>query len=62
MPEKKQEKISLHRAIYEAAGNLNDEDRLKFYDALFAYGFEGIEIEIEGAAKSALPLAKALLK
>lgn len=38
-------KASFYKSWYECANNLQNEDRLKFYDIIFKYYFEGTEPE-----------------
>lgn len=43
-----------YRSFYEAAQELNQRDRMKFYDALFDLALNGKEIELKGPAKAVL--------
>lgn len=45
--------INFFRSYYEVAKELNDKDRLKFYDAIMNKQFENIDIELEGMVKFA---------
>ena len=42
--------MNFFESYYEAAKNLSDKDRHAFYDQLFGYYFDGVEIELTGAA------------
>ena len=43
-----------YRSFYEAARELNQKDRMKFYDALFDLALNGKETEMKGPAKAVL--------
>ena len=45
--------FNFYRSYWEIANELNEKDRLAFYDALLARQFTGIEIELTGLAKFA---------
>jgi hypothetical protein len=45
--------FNFYRSYWEIANELNEKDRLAFYDALFTRQFTGIEIELTGLAKFA---------
>jgi hypothetical protein len=45
--------FKFYRSYYDVAEELNDKDRLAFYDALFKRQFTGIEVELTGLAKFA---------
>lgn len=47
-----------YRSFFEALRCLPDEDRLQAYDALVEYALNGVEIEVSGAAKAMLYMAK----
>jgi hypothetical protein len=45
--------FKFYRSYWEIANQLNDSDRLKFYDALLVRQFTGVETELDGMAKFA---------
>ena len=45
--------FNFYRSYYEIAIELNDKDRLAFYDALLKRQFTGVETELKGMAKFA---------
>ena len=45
--------FNFYRSYYDVAQELNDKDRLAFYDALLKRQFTGIEIELIGMSKFA---------
>jgi hypothetical protein len=45
--------FKFYRSYYDVAEELNDKDRLAFYDALFKRQFTGVEVELTGLAKFA---------
>ena len=45
--------FNFYRSYYDIASELNDKDRLAFYDALLKRQFTGIETELKGMAKFA---------
>ncbi len=45
--------FKFYRSYYDVASELNDKDRLAFYDALFKRQFTGVEVELTGLAKFA---------
>ena len=45
--------FNFYRSYYEIANELNDKDRLAFYDALLKRQFTGVETELKGMAKFA---------
>ena len=55
MPKNKQVRkaFNFYRSYWEVAQELNDKDRLAFYDALLKRQFTGIETELEGITKFA---------
>lgn len=50
--------LKLWRSYIEAARHLPDADRLAYYDALFDYGFDGIEPELDGIPAAMFILTK----
>ena len=47
-----------YRSFYEAIKELKNSDRVKLYDAVFAYALDGVEPKLNGAAKSLFTLIK----
>ena len=45
--------FKFYRSYFDVASELNDKDRLAFYDALFKRQFTGVESELTGLAKFA---------
>jgi hypothetical protein len=45
--------FNFYNSYYEVAKELNDKDRLSFYDALITRQFTGVELELKGMAKFA---------
>ena len=45
--------FKFYRSYYDVAEELNDKDRLAFYDALLKRQFTGVEVELTGLAKFA---------
>lgn len=45
--------FKFYRSYYDVASELNDKDRLAFYDALLKRQFTGVEVELTGLAKFA---------
>lgn len=45
--------FKFYRSYFDIARELDDKDRLAFYDALLTRQFEGIELELKGLAKFA---------
>lgn len=45
--------FKFYRSYFDVASELNDKDRLAFYDALLKRQFTGVEIELTGLAKFA---------
>ena len=45
--------FKFYRSYYDVASELNDKDRLAFYDALLKRQFTGVEYELTGLAKFA---------
>lgn len=45
--------FKFYRSYYDVASELNDKDRLAFYDALLKRQFSGVESELTGLAKFA---------
>ena len=45
--------FNFYNSYFEVAKELNDKDRLSFYDALITRQFTGVEIELKGMAKFA---------
>lgn len=50
--------LKIWRSYIEAARMLSDADRLAYYDALFDYGFDGIERELAGIPAAMFLLTK----
>jgi len=56
------EYINFLRSFYDSIDELEDEDRLKMYDAIFKYSFEdGYEPDFKGINKSIWMLIKPIL-
>ena len=47
------EGFNFYRSYWDVANELNDKDRLAFYDALMKRQFTGIETDLEGMSKFA---------
>lgn len=45
--------FKFYRSYFDVAKELNDKDRLAFYDALLTRQFDGIELDLNGLAKFA---------
>ena len=45
--------FNFYRSYFDVAKELNDKDRLSFYDALMTRQFTGVELKLEGMAKFA---------
>ena len=45
--------LTFYRSFYEAIKNLNEEQRLKLYDAIFEYQFEQKNINFDDAVLNA---------
>ena len=50
--------IVFYRSYYEVIKELPDEDKLKAYEAIFEYGLNDNEVELEGLVKAIFNLAK----
>ncbi len=46
-------KFLFRRSFYEAAKDMNDEDRVKFYDAIMEYGLYGKKPELDDVLMAA---------
>lgn len=46
-------KFLFRRSFYEAARDMNDEDRVKFYDAIMEYGLYGKNPELDDVLMAA---------
>lgn len=46
-------KFLFRRSFYEAAQDMNDEDRVKFYDAIMEYGLYGKDPELDDVLMAA---------
>ena len=55
------EGFTFFRSYYEAAKELDDEQRLAFYDAIMAYALDNEEANLKGVSKSCFVLAKPVL-
>jgi hypothetical protein len=42
--------FNFYRSYFDVAKELNDKDRLSFYDALMTRQFTGVELKLEGMA------------
>ena len=56
--ESRTDKVSFFASFYDAASDLGDEDRLAFYDACFAYAFDGAEPRLSGVVNTIWKLVK----
>ena len=54
----KREAIVIYRTYVAAAQDLSEADRLSLYEAIFAYGLDGVEIELSGIPKGYFMLIK----
>ena len=52
------DKVAFFASFYDAASDLGDEDRLAFYDACFAYAFDGVEPRLNGVVSIIWKLVK----
>lgn len=46
-------KFLFRRSFYEAAKDMNDDDRVKFYDAIMEYGLYGKKPELDDVLMAA---------
>lgn len=61
MPEEARDGFVFFRSYYEGAKELNDEQRLAFYDAIIDYALNDIEPNVSGVPKSCFSFVKPIL-
>ena len=61
MPDEAREGFMFFRSYYEGAKELDDEQRLAFYDALIEYALNDTEPTISGVPKSCFAFVKPVL-